>query len=93
LVFNTTLPHVDPFHPVKLATSMLDDVRRRVPGSLTPDHPHIKHQGRRYDPLFRARRRMAMAAERHSDNSKKKLLEIMATGDPKGEVTEAWHAN
>ena len=33
-----------------------------------------------------------MAAERHSEASKAKLLALLATGDPTGDVTTAWHA-
>jgi transposase len=66
--------------------TMLDDVRRRVQNET------LGHRGRKNEPLYRVRRRMAMAAERHTEDSKKRLLEIMATGDPKGEVTDAWHA-
>jgi transposase len=90
LVYNKMLPHAvqiaDPFHLVKLAMTMLDDVRRRVQNET------LGHRGRKNEPLYRARRRMAMAVERHTEDSKKRLLEVMATGDPKGEVTDAWHA-
>lgn len=89
-VFDTMLPDAvqiaDPFHVSKLANSMLDDVRRRVQNET------LGHRGRKGDPLFRARRKLVMGADRHSPESTAKLLELLATGDPKGEVTTAWHA-
>jgi transposase len=89
-VFDTMLPDAeqiaDVFHVVKLANQALDEVRRRVQNET------LGHRGRKSDPLFRARRRLLMAAERHTTESKAKLLGLLATGDPKGEVTTAWHA-
>ena len=76
----------DPFHVSKLANSMLDEVRRRVQNQT------LGHRGRRDDPLFRVRRKLVMAAERHTVESTAKLLALLATGDPTGDVTMAWHA-
>jgi transposase len=33
-----------------------------------------------------------MGADRHTEASTAQLLQLLATGDPKGEVTMAWHA-
>jgi transposase len=89
-VFTDELPHVtlvaDPFHVVKLATSKLDEVRRRVQNET------LGHRGRKDDPLYRGRRLLAMAEERLSEDGKTKLLSLLEAGDPKGEVTTAWHA-
>jgi transposase len=56
------------------------------------DHPHIKHRGRKTDPLFRARRLLTKAHERLDDKGEAKLLGLLDAGDPKGEVRDAWHA-
>jgi transposase len=89
-VFSTMLPDAiqiaDPFHVVKLANTMLDEVRRRTQNET------LGHRGRKDDPLYRARRKLVMSADRHTEQSTSKLLELLATGDPKGEVTMAWHA-
>ena len=61
-VFDTMLPHAvqiaDPFHLVKLANSVVDDVRRRV------QQEQFGHRGRKDDPLYRARRLLTIAHER-----------------------------
>ena len=89
-VFTSELPHVtlvaDPFHVVKLATSKLDEVRRRVQTET------MGHRGHKGDPLYRARRLLTMAEERLSSDGKTKLLSLIEAGDPKGEVATAWHA-
>jgi transposase len=89
-VFTSELPHVtlvaDPFHVVKLATSKLDEVRRRVQTET------MGHRGHKADPLYRARRLLAMAEEPLSSDGKTKLLSLIEAGDPKGEVATAWHA-
>lgn len=64
-VFDTMLPDTvqvaDPYHVVQLATRALDECRRRVQNDT------LGHRGRRHDPLYRARRRLVMAAERLTD--------------------------
>jgi transposase len=89
-VFNTMIPDAiqiaDPFHVVKLANTMLDEVRRRIQNET------LGHRGRKGDPLYRARRKLVMGADRHTEESTAKLLALLATGDPKGDVTTAWHA-
>jgi transposase len=76
----------DPFHVVKLANSKLDECRRRVQNET------LGHRGRKIDPLYRCRRLLTMADERLEENGRTKLLGLLRAGDPKGEVTAAWHA-
>jgi transposase len=89
-VFDTMLPDAvqvaDPFHVVRLAGQKLDEVRRRVQNDT------LGHRGRKHDPLYRARRLLVLAQERLDDRSQTKLLGLLKAGDPKGEVTTAWHA-
>ena len=69
----------DYFHGVKLANSMVDDIRRRTQqGSLG-------HRGRREDPLFKTRRLMTRGWERLSDRQRGKLLHALDAGDPDGQ--------
>ena len=74
---------VDCFHGVKLANTMVDDVRRRV------QQETLGHRGRKVDPLFSTRRLMTRAWERLSDRQRDKLFSALAAGDPDGEVGSA----
>jgi transposase len=89
-VFSAELPEVtlvaDPFYVVKLATSKLDETRRRVQNET------LGHRGHKDDPLYRCRRLLTKAEERLSEDGKTKLLILLEAGDPKGEVATAWHA-
>ena len=76
----------DPFHVIKLANSKLDECRRRTQNEA------MGHRGRKADPLYRCRRLLTMADERLEDDGREKLLGLLRAGDPKGEVTTAWHA-
>ena len=49
-------------------------------------------RGRKADPLYRARKLLVLAQERLDDTSQGKLTGLLKAGDPKGEVTTAWHA-
>lgn len=88
--FGDTVPHAaqiaDPFHVVKLANSAVDDVRRRVQNETTGG------RGTKDDPLYRTRRLLLRAAERVTDRGRAKLRGLLAAGDPRGEVRDAWHA-
>ncbi len=88
--FDAVLPDArqvaDPFHVVRLANQALDECRRRVQNDT------LGHRGRRDDPLYRARRRLTMAAERLTDAGIDRLVGLLAAGDPHGEVRMAWHA-
>ena len=89
-VFDEMLPDAtqvaDPFHVVKLANQKLDECRRRVQNET------MGHRGRKSDPLYRCRRLLTKADERLEENGRSKLLGLLRAGDPKGEVTTAWHA-
>jgi hypothetical protein len=89
-VFDTMLPDAvqvaDPFHLVRLAGEKLDEVRRRVQNET------LGHRGRKTDPLYRARKLLVLAAERLDETATGRLTGLLAAGDPKGEVTVAWHA-
>ena len=76
----------DPFHLVKLANSKLDECRRRTQNET------MGHRRRKSDPLYRCRRLLTMADEHLEENGRSKLLGLLRAGDPKGEVTTAWHA-
>ncbi|MCA1708811.1 MAG: transposase, partial [Actinobacteria bacterium] len=52
----------------------------------------LGHRGRKNDPLYRCRRLLTKADERLDDNGRTKLLGLLRAGDPRGEVTTAWHA-
>ena len=88
--FGDTLPHAaqiaDPFHVVKLANSTIDDVRRRVQNETTGG------RGTKHDHLYRTRRLLLKAAERVTERGRTKLRGLLAAGDPRGEVRDAWHA-
>ena len=89
-VFDTMLPNAvqiaDPFHVVKLANFVLDEVRRRVQNDT------LGHRGRKDDPLYRCRKLMTLAHERLDDTANAKLTGLLEAGDPKGEVRDTWHA-
>ena len=89
-VFDTMLPHAvqiaDPFHLVKLANFVLDEVRRRVQNDT------LGHRGRETDPLYRCRKFMTLAHERLDNAANAKLEGLLEAGDPNGEVRNAWHA-
>ncbi len=83
-VFNVILPRarqvVDHFHVIKLANSVLDQVRRRVQQS------QLHHRGRKNDPLYRIRRTLLIGEEKLSEKTSTRLASILALGDPDGEV-------
>jgi transposase len=89
-VFDKMLPHAtqvaDPFHVCKHANEKLDECRRRVQNET------LGHRGRKDDPLYRCRRLLTKADERLDDDGREKLLGLLRAGDPRGEVTTAWHA-
>lgn len=89
-VFDTMLPTAvqvaDPFHVVRLGNTALDECRRRVQNET------VGHRGRKDDPLYRARRRLVMAAERLSVDGMERLRGLLEAGDPHREVWFAWNA-
>jgi transposase len=74
---------VDCFHGVKLANTMVDDVRRRV------QQETLGHRGHKVDPLYATRRLMTRGWERMTDKQRTKLFAALAAGDPDGEVGAA----
>ncbi len=88
--FSDALPKAiqvaDPFHVVKLANHTIDDVRRRVHNETTGG------RGTKHDPLYRIRRLLLKAHERVTERGEAKLRGLLAAGDPRGEVRDAWHA-
>jgi transposase len=79
---NATLV-VDHFHAIKLANGAIDDVRRRV------QQDQFGHRGHKGDPLYRARRVFLTAYERLSSDRLAWMFEMLAAGDPHGEVGAA----
>lgn len=88
--FNDVVPDAtqvaDPFHLVKLATTKVNDVRRRV------QQEALGHRGYKNDPLYRTRRLLQMADERLDDDTRTRLVGLLDAGDPRGELRAAWHA-
>jgi transposase len=74
---------VDHFHAVKLANTAIDDVRRRV------QQDQYGHRGHKGDPLYRARRVFLTGFERLSTDRLAWMFEMLAAGDPHGEVGAA----
>jgi transposase len=89
-VYDTMLPHAaqvaDPFHVVRLANQALDECRRRVQNDT------LGHRGRKTDPLYRARRRLLLAAERLSRDQQDRVRGLLRAGDPHQEVWFAYCA-
>ncbi len=90
-VYDTMLPHAaqvaDPFHVVRLANQALDECRRRVQNDT------LGHRGRKTDPLYRARRRLLLAAERLSSDQRDHVRGLLRARDPHQEVWFAYCAN
>jgi transposase len=88
--FASVLAHAtliaDPFHLVRLANAKVDECRRRVQNEV------LGHRGRKSDPLYRCRRLLIKAAERLDERGQEKMLGLLRVGDPRGDVTAAWHA-
>jgi transposase len=71
---------------VRVANERLDEVRRRVQNET------LGHRGRKSDPLYRTRRLLVMADERLDDDARERRRGLLAAGDPKGQVADAWTA-
>lgn len=76
----------DPFHVIRVANRMLDQVRRRVQNET------LGHRGRKDDPLFRVRKLLVKGDERLDERGREKLLDALRVGDPDDEVLGAWLA-
>jgi len=77
---------LDPFHVVRLLTTAVDEVRRRVQNDT------LGHRGRKGDPLYGIRRVLLRGAERHTVASWRRLLAGLDAGDDGGQVAKAWIA-
>ncbi|MGH8996474.1 MAG: transposase, partial [Acidimicrobiales bacterium] len=54
------------------------------------DHPHIQHQRRRDDPLYRARRVLLVGEEKLDQAATQRLWSLLELGDPGAEVAIAY---
>ena len=75
---------MDHFHAIKLANTVVDQVRRRTQQAL------LGHRGRKHDPLYRIRKLLLTAAEQLTSRGRARLRAGLTAGDPTGEVTAAW---
>jgi transposase len=75
---------VDHFHAIRLANTVVDQVRRRMQQAT------LGHRGRTRDPLYRIRKLLLTAAEQLTGRGRVRLRAGLAAGDPTGEVAAAW---
>jgi transposase len=75
---------VDHFHAIKLANTVVDQVRRRTQQAT------LGHRGRKNDPLYRIRKLLLTAAEQLTGRGRVRLRAGLGVGDPTGEVAAAW---
>lgn len=75
---------LDAFHVVKLATQVVDDVRRRVQQEIHG------HRGRRDDPLYRIRNILRAGRENLTDRQHARLTQAWAADERHVEVEVAW---
>jgi transposase len=75
---------VDHFHAIKLANTVVDQVRRRTQEAT------LGHRGRKPDPLYRIRKLLLTAAEQLTSRGRVRLRAGLTAGDPTGEVAAAW---
>ena len=75
---------VDHFHAIRLANTVVDQVRRRVQQAT------LGHRGRTHDPLYRIRKLLLIATEQVTQRGRARLRAGLAAGDPTGEVAAAW---
>ncbi len=75
---------VDAFHVVKLGSSMVDDVRRRV------QQQTCGHRGRKNDQLYRIRNILRAGKENLTDRQRARLQTAFTARDEHVEVEVAW---
>jgi transposase len=75
---------VDHFHAVRLANTVVDQVRRRTQQAT------LGHRGRKRDPLYRIRKLLLTAAEQLTGRGQARLRAGLTAGDRFGEVAAAW---
>jgi len=77
---------LNPFHVLRLLTSTLDEVRRRVQNDT------LVHPGYKGDPLYGIRRVLLRGAEKHTPAAWARLLAGLDAGDQHGQVAKVWIA-
>jgi transposase len=77
---------LDAFHVVKVGSTALDEVRRRV------QQQTLHRRGHRDDPLYRIRRTLMTGVEHLTDRQQARLDKHLPAGDANGEVRLAWQA-
>jgi transposase len=75
---------VDYFHAIRLANTVVDQVRRRTQQAI------LGHRGRKRDPLYRIRKLLLTAQEQLTGRGWARLRAGLAAGDPGGELATAW---
>jgi transposase len=75
---------VDHFHAIRLANTVVDQVRRRTQQAT------LGHRGRKRDPLYRIRKLLLTAAEQLTGRGRARLRAGLTVGDRFGEVAAAW---
>jgi transposase len=75
---------LDAFHVVKLATQVVDDVRRRVQQDTTG------HRGRRHDPLYRVRNILRAGQENLTERQRTRLTAAFTAREEHVEVEVAY---
>jgi transposase len=75
---------LDAFHVVKLATQVVDEVRRRVQQDIHG------HRGRKDDPLYRIRNILRAGAENLTDRQRTRLENAFTADERHVEVQVAW---
>jgi transposase len=75
---------VDHFHAIRLANTMVDQVRRRTQQAT------LGHRGRKPDPLYRIHKLLLIGGEQLTGRGRERLRAGLAAGDPTGEVAVAW---
>jgi transposase len=75
---------VDHFHAIRLAHTVVDQVRRRTQQAT------LGHRGRKRDPLYRIRKLLLTGHEQLTGRGRVRLRAGLAAGDPTGEVAAAW---
>ena len=75
---------LDAFHVVRLATQVVDEVRRRV------QHDTLGRRGHKDDPLYKIRGLLRHGVEHLTERQQDKISRCLDAGDPIGEVDLAW---
>jgi transposase len=77
---------IDHFHAIRLASTAVSDVRRRV------QQDTLGHRGRTGDPLYGIRRLLLRTWANLNDRGWEHLRDGLAPGDPDGQVAVVWLA-